>query len=100
MRTKIHSYLGFAKRSRNLVTGYNTCVVTIHHKKAKLLILAEDLSENTLKKMKSLADSSGTPYRVYGTLQELSQITGSQDRGIFAITDANFAKVILKEIDN
>lgn len=99
MREKIHSYLGFAKRSRNLVTGYNTCVVAIQHKKAKLLILTEDLSENTMKKMKSAADAGNVPYRVYGSVEELSQMTGSQDRGIFAITDSNFAKVILKEID-
>lgn len=97
MRQKIESYLGFAKKSRNLITGYNTCVVSI--KKIKLLIIAEDLSENTVKKLIKLSVDNKVPYRIYGNTEELSRITGSHERGIYGITDRNFADVILKEID-
>lgn len=97
MRNKIDSYLGFAKKSRNLLTGYNTCVFAI--KKIKLLIITEDLSENTVKKLLKLSMDHGVPYRIYGKTEELSKITGSQERGVYGITDVNFADVILKEID-
>ena len=50
MRSKIESYLGFATRSRNLITGSNTCLFAMNKKKVKLLILASDISENTMKK--------------------------------------------------
>ena len=51
MRKKVDSYLGFAAKSRNLVSGYHTCLHAIKQKKLRLLILSEDLSENTVKKL-------------------------------------------------
>lgn len=99
MRKKVDSYLGFATKSKNLVSGYQTCLHTIQKNKLKLLILSEDLSENTVKKMSKLADENDVPVRIYGKSEELSKATGSQERGIFGITDVNFADVILKEID-
>jgi ribosomal protein L7Ae-like RNA K-turn-binding protein len=99
MGKKVDSYLGFAAKSRNLVSGYHTCLHAIKQKKLKLLILSEDLSENTVKKLSKLSKENEIPLRIYGKSEELSKATGSQDRGIFGITDGNFADVILKEID-
>ncbi|MDF3003441.1 MAG: ribosomal protein [Bacillota bacterium] len=99
MRKKVDSYLGFAAKSKNLVSGYQSCLHAIKHRKLKLIIFAEDLSENTVKKLSRVADESAVPIRIYGDSEELSQITGNQDRGIFGITDGNFAEAIMKEID-
>jgi len=99
MRSKIDSYLGFAKRSRNLVMGYNTCILSMNKRRLRLLILASDVSENTMKKLISVANERKVIYRVYGTCDELSKAAGTMGRGVFGITDENFAKVILKEID-
>lgn len=99
MRKKIDSYLGFAKRSRNLVMGYNTCLLSMNKRKLKLLILASDVSENTMKKLVNAAIEGKVIYRIYGTCDELSQACGTTGRGVFGITDQNFANVILKEID-
>jgi len=99
MREKIHSYLGFSKRSGNLLTGYNTCIYAMGRKKIKLLILTEDLAENTIKKMIREAEKKKISYRIYGKSDEISQITGCAGRGIFGITDENFADIIVKEID-
>lgn len=99
MRKKVDSYLGFAAKSRNLVSGYHTCLHAIKQKKLKLLILSEDLSENTVKKLSKLTRDNEIPMRIYGKSEELSKVTGSRERGIFGITDVNFADVILKEID-
>ena len=51
VRNKVMTYLGFAARSRNLVTGGNTCAMMMDRKKIKLLIITEDMAENTVKKM-------------------------------------------------
>ena len=99
MRKKIHSYLGFAKRSGNLLTGYNTCIHAMKRGKVKLLILAADISENTLQKVIKESEKSKVPYRVYGEICEISQITGCEGRGIFGITCENFSNIIAKEID-
>lgn len=99
MRKKVDSYLGFAAKSRQLVSGYYTCLHGMKHKKLKLLILSEDLAENTVKKLSKLAKENEIPLRIYGKSEELSKVTGSQERGVFGIIDVNFADVILKEID-
>lgn len=100
MRSKLASYMGFAKKSGNLVMGFNTCVFSMAKKKVKLLIIATDISENTGKKIKKEAEKHHVPYRVYGTTDELSQMAGTGGRSIFGITDQNFSDVILKEIEN
>lgn len=99
MREKIHSYFGFCKRSRNLISGYNSCIYGIERKKICLLILAEDLSINTVDKLKKLAVLHGIPLRIYSTKKNLSMMTGENDRGIFGITDKNLAAAIMEEID-
>ena len=55
MRSKLQSYLGFARKSGNLVMGFNSCVFAMKKGKIKLLIVAEDLSENTSEKIKKEA---------------------------------------------
>ena len=80
--------------------GYNTCVLSMSKSKVKLIILAEDLSQNSVEKIKSEADRKGIPVRVYGNNQELSHMTGKENSGIFGITDANLSKAILEEIDH
>jgi len=99
MRNKLDSYLGFAKKSGNLVSGTNTCLVTMKKGKVRLLMITEDTSENTAAKLKKEAERQKIPYRVYGNSDELSPVIGESGRSVFGITDANFAGVILKEID-
>lgn len=98
-RDKLYSYLGFASKSRNLITGYNTCLMAMTKGKIKLLIIAEDLALNTIDKMESKCKSQDIDYRIFGNAEELSHRTGNDNKGIFGITDDNFAKVICKEID-
>lgn len=94
------SYLGFAAKAAKIVNGYNTCMFMMGKKKVRLVILASDLAENSVKKMISLCRQYQVPYRIFGTMDELSHMTGTAGKGIFAITDANFAEIIVKEIDD
>ncbi len=98
MRKKIHSYLGFAKRSGNIIAGYNSCEFAMMRKKIKLLILTEDIAEGTKKKFRKLAADYHIPMYIYGTSDEVPQFSGNEGKGIFGITDKNFAQVIEKEI--
>ena len=100
MENKILSYLGFAAKARKLVTGYNTCIYMMEKRKIRLLILTEDLSENSVKKMVSAAEKHRVPCKIFGSREQLSRITGNVDKGIYGITDDNFAKVISDGIDH
>ena len=48
---KILSILGLCRRAGRLESGELGCEIAIKEKKAKLLILAKDASENTTKKL-------------------------------------------------
>ena len=99
-KKKMLSYMGFAAKARKIVNGYNTCVFTMEKRKVKLLIIAADLAENSKKKMMSAAKKFNVEYRIFGDSDEMSRMTGTSGKGIFGITDENFANVILKEIDH
>ncbi len=96
---KLSAYLGFASKARKLQTGYNTCLSLLERRKVRLLIVAEDSSANTIEKMTSKCEKTGTEIRVFGSKEHLSQVTGNAGKGIYGVTDDNFAKVIKQEID-
>ena len=100
MENKVLSYMGFAAKARKLVTGYNTCIYMMEKRKIRLLILTEDLAENSVKKMVSAAEKHRVADKIYGSREQLSKITGNVDKGLYGITDDNFAKVISDGIDH
>ena len=98
MKRKVISYLGFAKKSGNLVSGVNTCTFTMAKKKAKLIILAEDISEHSEKKIMKEIRKYGVDHVKYGTGEELSHAVGTTGRSVFAVCDENFQEVIFDEL--
>ncbi len=99
MKKKINSYMGFAKKSGNLISGGNTCTITGSKGRLKLLIIAEDASENSREKMVRLAEKTDTAYRIYGRADDLSHAIGTSGRSVFGVTDRNFADTIMNAID-
>lgn len=99
MKSKLESYLGFARKSRNLIMGTGTCEIMMNKGKVEFLIIAEDAAENTKKKLVSQAERLGVPYAVYGLSDELSQMTGTTGKSVFALTDRNFADIVRKQIE-
>ncbi|MDO4546177.1 MAG: ribosomal L7Ae/L30e/S12e/Gadd45 family protein [Bacillota bacterium] len=99
MKRKVISYLGFAKKSGNLAAGVNTCTFAMAKGKVKLMILAEDISENSEKKIMKEIRKYGVEFVKYGSSDELSHAIGASGRNTFAVCDENFAKVILDEIE-
>lgn len=99
MKEKIASYMGFAKKSGNLLSGVNTCTFAMAKGKVKLMILTEDISENSEKKIMKEIRKYDVPYVKYGMSEELSHATGAEGRSVFALCDKNFSNVILKVIN-
>lgn len=99
MKKKVISYLGFAKKSGSLMAGVNTCTFGMNKGKVKLMILAEDISENSEKKIMKEIRKHGVEYVKYGNSEEMSRAIGSQGRSVFAICDINFSEVIKNEIN-
>ena len=98
MPDKVLRYLGLAKRAGAVVSGVNTCTFTMNRGKARLVILAEDISEGSEKKIMKEVRRNQTVFVKYGLIEDLSHAVGQSDRSVFAITDDQFAKTILNEI--
>ncbi len=63
---KVLTMLGFGERSRNIVSGETGCRIAIQKKKAKLLIVAFDASENTKTDFENLATRHHIPIKEFG----------------------------------
>ena len=62
------------------------------------MILAEDISAGSEKKIMKEIRKKGVPYIKYGTIDELSHIAGESGRSVFAVLDKGFAESILREL--
>ncbi len=98
---KLTGYLGLARRAGKIISGYKTCQNYIGKGGLiKLMIIAADASQKTQDRFTSLCEKYGVPVYIYGLTDELSKATGLPGRGIYAVTDSNFAEAMVKEIEN
>ncbi len=74
------------------------CIEKIKFKKAKLLIIAEDTSQNTKDKINRACEENKIKLYEYGNKDEISYAIGKQNKTVVAILDNNFAKNIEKLI--
>jgi ribosomal protein L7Ae-like RNA K-turn-binding protein len=93
------SLLGLANRARKVISGEELTVKEIRSGKAKLVLLAEDASENTMKKIKDKCSSYGVPLRKVPDRYTLGHAIGKDARVVVAIIDEGFANKLLTMLD-
>lgn len=97
-RDRILSALSLARKAGKCVTGTDMCTENIRNNTAKLVIYADDLSDNTLKRIKD-----STSYHKVQTIKlgisksELGTRLGKKcEVSCAAIVDEGFVKIIEK----
>ncbi|MBO5908299.1 MAG: ribosomal L7Ae/L30e/S12e/Gadd45 family protein [Clostridia bacterium] len=92
------SLLGFAAKAGKLLYGTHSTEWAISVKKAKLVLVAEDISEKSKKEIKFKADKMNVPVVILDGIDTdaLSSRIGKRC-GIIAVNDEGFANTILKE---
>ena len=93
MENKVCGLLGMAERARKLSTG-DAVLTDIKSKKAKLVIVAADASDNTKKKISDKCEYYGVPLVYIESSVLLSQAIGKFNRMAVAVNDGGFAKSI------
>ncbi len=96
---KIYSLLGLATKSRNLVSGEFMTENAVKAKKAVLVIVSTDASDNTKKMFSDMCDFYHVPLIIYGTKDELGHAMGKELRASLAITDKGFANNVMKQLE-
>ena len=90
---KIISYLGFAQKSNNIVTGQTALKKS--NKQFNLIIVCKSASENLKNLAKNLANKHECEYVV---LEGLDNLLHLKDIKIVGLTEKNLSKAILNEI--
>jgi len=95
----VFSYIGLAMKSGNLVSGGFATEKAIKDYKAKVVIAADDLSENSRKKYDQMCEYYHVPMFYYGTKEELGHAIGKEYRAVLAIVDQGLAKAVIQSIN-
>lgn len=98
---KIRTLLNFAVRARKLIIG-EAVVGAITNRKAKVIILATDCSQNTEKRILDKINTFPVECLRYSTKEELGDMIGKEEVSAIAILNyemANGLKKLIKEGD-
>lgn len=92
------SLIGIAKRAGKVVSGEFSTEKAIKEKKAKLVIVAEDASDNTKKLFTNKTKFYDIPLFFYGDKDSLGHGIGCEIRTSIGILDEGLANAIIKKL--
>lgn len=97
MKKNTLGVIGLAARARGIVIGTNQVLEAIRGNKAKLVLIASDVSDNTRKQLKDKAAYYSTMIEELDiTTEELGRAVGHSNTASIAFTDGNFVKAYEK----
>jgi len=92
---KIDTFLALARKAGRLALGSTAAEVALKRRKAKLVIIACDASENTRERFAHLAEAQGVPFILHGRRTQMGHLLGRGELSVVAILDKKFAEPIL-----
>ena len=95
---KALSLIGLATKAGKTVSGEFMTEREAKARRAYLVIVAGDASENTKKNFRNMCEYHRVPICFYGDKESLGHAMGKQFRASLAVLDEGFAKGILKKI--
>lgn len=93
---RVLSLIGLATKAGKVVSGEFSTERAVKSKKAYMVIVAGDASENTKKNFRNMCEYHKVPMLVYGTKETLGRAMGKEMRASLALTDTGFVKAIEK----
>lgn len=94
------SLLGLATKSGNIASGEFSTEKAVKSRKAFMVIVAIDASDNTKKMFTNMCTFYEVPIFFLGSKEELGHAMGKQTRASLALLDEGFSKAIMKKLDN
>lgn len=96
---EILSLLGLAWRAGKIVSGEDLVIKAIQQNRARLVILAEDASSSTRKKITDKCSFYQVPVKIAGDRYSLGNAIGKPARVAISILDEGFAKKFMTLFD-
>ena len=99
MTDKIYGLLGLCQRAGKCKSGEFAVEKSIKSGKSFLVIIPEDASDNTKKKLRNMTTYRSVPYQELRTKETLGHQLGRSERSSISIEDQGFAQAMIKYID-
>ena len=96
---KIYSLLGIAMKSGNVVSGEFQTLEAVKKKKACLVLVSEDASDNTRKMFFDKCAFYNVPVMQYGNKEDLGRAIGKDLRSSLAVCEVGLATAIKKQLE-
>ncbi len=96
MNKGFYSFLGLCQKAGKIVSGETGVNNELKRGKIKLLILAEDTSDNTKKAYIKKASNYGVSAIIAGNKEDLGMAIGKSYRGLIGVIDNNMAANLIK----
>ncbi|WP_413381532.1 YlxQ family RNA-binding protein [Alkalihalobacillus sp. 1P02AB] len=93
------SLLGLAARARQIVTGEELVTKEVRAQSVQLVLLSQDASENTKKKILDKCSHYNVTVRLVADRETLGHAIGKAERVVIGIKDSGFAKKMTAFID-
>ena len=96
MKNKFLQFLGLTKRAGKLLEGYNKCEDGIKYHKVKLIIISDEVSQNTKDKFTNLCDRNDI-YKINKVNgEDLGNSIGVSNIGVIGVTDFKMSEELIK----
>lgn len=96
---KVFSYIGLATKAGNLASGEFMTEKAVKEKKAKLVIVAEDASDNTKKMFTNMCTYYKVPIYFFGEKNKLGHAIGKEFRASLVLLDKGLADTVEKQLN-
>ena len=100
VKNRILYMISLCQKSGNIVSGEESCEKAIRTESAKLIIVAQDASENTKKKFKNSSEFYKVPIYFFSDKEELGHTIGKMFRAVLVITDEGLSSRIKNLLDD
>lgn len=99
LTNKIYGLLGISMKAGKIVFGTDSTMDMISRRRVKLVIIAEDSSDRTIRHFKEKCDEYNIPYYIFGNKDEISKAIGKENKAVIGIKNKNLADAIKKILD-
>lgn len=96
-RDKVLAYLGLGTRGGHTASGEFGVEQSLKRRRARLVIVAEEASENTRKKFRDRCAYRQVPLYFFGTGVQLGRACGKDFRISVAVEDEGLAEAIIRQ---
>ncbi|MBQ3666279.1 MAG: ribosomal L7Ae/L30e/S12e/Gadd45 family protein [Lachnospiraceae bacterium] len=100
MQDRVLSMVGLAAKAGKVVSGEFSVEKAVKEKKAYMVIIADDASDNTKKMFTNMCTFYHVPIYFYADKERLGRAIGKEMRASVGITDAGLGNTILKKLNN